>query len=102
MARWSSDSWESSPRKWRPCPRPLPRQLRVSTCFNGTIWGQDRCSASEVSDFGFVRTGIEELLRSRRALSSSYAYGYFLPDSGYNKTIFEYLQVPILPSYDEM
>ena len=45
-------------------------------------------------DFSFVDQAIRELLRSRKVLSSSYAYGYFLKDCGYNKTIFEYLQVP--------
>ena len=50
-------------------------------------------SASESTDFTFVTEAVEELLRSRRVLSSSYAYGYFLKDCGYNKTIFEYLQV---------
>ena len=44
------------------------------------------------ADLAFVRQGLDELLRSRRVLSSSYSYGYFLKDSGYNKTIFEYLQ----------
>lgn len=41
----------------------------------------------------FIQSALHELLRSRRVLSSSYAYGYFLKDCGYNKTIFEYLQV---------
>uniref|UniRef100_A0A915J9D8 RBR-type E3 ubiquitin transferase n=1 Tax=Romanomermis culicivorax TaxID=13658 RepID=A0A915J9D8_ROMCU len=47
---------------------------------------------SQSSDFSFVKDSISELLRSRKVLSSSYAYGYFLKDCGYNKTIFEYLQ----------
>lgn len=46
------------------------------------------------SDYlSFIQSALHELLRSRRVLSSSYAYGYFLKDCGYNKTIFEYLQV---------
>lgn len=48
--------------------------------------------SAEPLDFTFIQDSINELLRSRKVLSSSYAYGYFLKDCGYNKTIFEYLQ----------
>lgn len=51
-------------------------------------------SSAVTVDFSFISLAVEELLRSRKVLSSSYAYGYFLKDCGYNRTIFEYLQVP--------
>lgn len=41
----------------------------------------------------FVEEGVKELLKARRVLCGSYVYGYYLEDNGYNKTIFEYMQV---------
>lgn len=36
---------------------------------------------------------MRELLKARRVLCGSYVYGYYLEDDGYNKTIFEFMQV---------
>lgn len=44
----------------------------------------------------FVEEGVKELLKARRVLCGSYVYGYYLEDNGYNKTIFEYMQVKCL------
>lgn len=41
----------------------------------------------------FIEDGIRELLKARRVLCGSYVYGYYLEDDGYNKTIFEFMQV---------
>jgi ankyrin repeat/IBR domain-containing protein 1 len=43
----------------------------------------------------FVEDGVRELLKARRVLCGSYVYGYYLEDNGYNKTIFEFMQVTI-------
>ena len=42
----------------------------------------------------FIEEGIRELIKARRILCGSYVYGYYLEDNGYNKTIFEFMQVP--------
>lgn len=39
---------------------------------------------------------MKELLKARRVLCGSYVYGYYLEDNGYNKTIFEYMQVNLI------
>lgn len=44
----------------------------------------------------FLEEAIYELLRARRILCGAYVYGFYLEDNGYNKTIFEYLQVSLL------
>lgn len=44
-------------------------------------------------DLSFLEETIYELLRARRILCGAYVYGFYLEDNGYNKTIFEYLQV---------
>lgn len=41
----------------------------------------------------FIEDGVRELLKARRVLCGSYVYGYYLKDDGYNKTIFEFMQV---------
>jgi len=41
----------------------------------------------------FIEDGVRELLKARRVLCGSYAYGYYLEDDGYNKHIFEFMQV---------
>jgi len=41
----------------------------------------------------FIEEGIRELIKARRILCGSYVYGFYLEDNGYNKTIFEYMQV---------
>lgn len=41
----------------------------------------------------FIEDGVRELLKARRVLCGSYIYGYYLEDDGYNKTIFEFMQV---------
>lgn len=41
----------------------------------------------------FVEDGVRELLKARRVLCGSYVYGYYLEDNGYNKAIFEFMQV---------
>lgn len=41
----------------------------------------------------FVVSGVRELLKARRILCGSYVYGYYLQDNGYNKSIFEFMQV---------
>jgi ankyrin repeat/IBR domain-containing protein 1 len=43
----------------------------------------------------FVEDGVRELLKARRVLCGSYVYGYYLEDNGYNKIIFEFMQVSI-------
>ena len=58
------------------------RQIAASESFTNTA----------SFDPPFITAAIDELLRARKVLSSSYAYGYFLIDCGYNRTIFEYLQ----------
>lgn len=40
-----------------------------------------------------MEDGVRELLKARRVLCGSYVYGYYLEDNGYNKTIFEFMQV---------
>lgn len=50
------------------------------------------------SDLSFLEEAIYELLRARRILCGAYVYGFYLEDNGYNKTIFEYLQVRSLLS----
>ncbi|XP_066249800.1 ankyrin repeat and IBR domain-containing protein 1-like [Euwallacea similis] len=40
----------------------------------------------------FIEDGVRELLKARRVLCGSYAYGYYLEDDGYNKHIFEFMQ----------
>ena len=44
----------------------------------------------------FIEEGIRELIQARRILCGSYVYGYYLEDNGYNKTIFEFMQVNFL------
>lgn len=46
----------------------------------------------------FIEDGVRELLKARRVLCGSYIYGYYLEDDGYNKTIFEFMQVGHYPS----
>jgi ankyrin repeat/IBR domain-containing protein 1 len=41
----------------------------------------------------FIEDGVRELLKARRVLCGSYVYGYYLEDDGYNKAIFEFMQV---------
>lgn len=45
----------------------------------------------------FIEDGVRELLKARRVLCGSYVYGYYLEDDGYNKTIFEFMQVGLCP-----
>lgn len=45
------------------------------------------------TDAKFLEDAVKELLRARRVLCGSYVYGYYLEDNGYNKTIFEFMQV---------
>ncbi|XP_050293473.1 ankyrin repeat and IBR domain-containing protein 1-like [Anthonomus grandis grandis] len=40
----------------------------------------------------FIEDGVRELLKARRVLCGSYAYGYYLEDDGYNRHIFEFMQ----------
>lgn len=40
----------------------------------------------------FLGDAVWELLRARRILCGSYAYGYYMQDDGYGKTVFELLQ----------
>lgn len=47
----------------------------------------------------FVEDGVRELLKARRVLAGSYVYGYYLEDNGYNKTIFEFMQVKTILFY---
>lgn len=44
----------------------------------------------------FIEDGVRELLKARRVLCGSYVYGYYLEDDGYNKSIFEFMQVFVL------
>lgn len=43
----------------------------------------------------FIEDGVRELHKARRVLCGSYVYGYYLEDDGYNKTIFEFMQVSV-------
>lgn len=54
-----------------------------------------QCISIESAEKGtkFVEDGVRELLKARRVLCGSYVYGYYLEDNGYNKTIFEFMQV---------
>jgi len=47
----------------------------------------------------FIEEGIHELIKVRRILCGSYVYGYYLEDNGYNKTIFEFMQVTYIYIY---
>lgn len=47
----------------------------------------------------FIEDGVRELLKARRVLCGSYVYGYYLEDDGYNKTIFEFMQVCVSFDY---
>lgn len=51
------------------------------------------CTESAEKGTKFVEDGVRELLKARRVLCGSYVYGYYLEDNGYNKTIFEFMQV---------
>jgi hypothetical protein len=53
------------------------------------------CAESAEKGTKFVEDGVRELLKARRVLCGSYVYGYYLEDNGYNKTIFEFMQVII-------
>lgn len=44
-------------------------------------------------DTKFIEDAVKELLKARCVLCGSYVYGYYLIDNGYNKTIFEFMQV---------
>jgi ankyrin repeat/IBR domain-containing protein 1 len=44
-------------------------------------------------DTKFVEEAVRELLKARRVLKASYAYGFFLVGSKEKKTIFEFMQV---------
>ena len=50
----------------------------------------------ENADTTFIEGGIQELLRARRVLRASYAYGYFLTGNSDKKAIFESMQVDFL------
>lgn len=52
-------------------------------------------ASSELVDMSFLEEAIYELLRARRILCGAYVYGFYLEDNGYNKTIFEFLQVSL-------
>ena len=41
----------------------------------------------------FVEEAVLQLLKARRVLKCSYAYGYYLAETGYKKPIFEFMQV---------
>ncbi|XP_074650800.1 ankyrin repeat and IBR domain-containing protein 1-like isoform X2 [Tubulanus polymorphus] len=43
----------------------------------------------------FVEDAVHQLLRGRRVLKCSYVYGYYLDDSGYKRTIFEFMQTEL-------
>ncbi|XP_031559595.1 ankyrin repeat and IBR domain-containing protein 1-like [Actinia tenebrosa] len=46
-------------------------------------------------DTSFVEDAVRELLKARRVLKASYAYGYFLDGSKEKKTIFEFMQTEV-------
>lgn len=68
----------------------LSRMAMETAC--ATVERADSTTSTQ-PDLSFINQAMDELLRARNVLSSSYAYGYFLIDCGYNRTIFEYLQV---------
>ena len=39
---------------------------------------------------------VQQLLKARRILKSSYVYGYYLDGPGYKKIVFEFMQVGTL------
>jgi hypothetical protein len=41
----------------------------------------------------FIEDAVRELLKARRVLCGSYVYGYYLEDNGYNRAMFECMQV---------
>ena len=41
----------------------------------------------------FVQDAVHQLLKGRRVLKCSYAYGFYLGETGYKKPIFEFMQV---------
>ncbi|XP_064646454.1 ankyrin repeat and IBR domain-containing protein 1-like isoform X2 [Lineus longissimus] len=43
----------------------------------------------------FVEDAVRQLLKARRVLKCSYIYGFYLDDSGYKKTIFEFMQTEL-------
>lgn len=45
------------------------------------------------SETKFVEDAVTQLLKARRVLKCSYAYGYYLGETGYKKPIFEFMQV---------
>ncbi|ENN79423.1 hypothetical protein YQE_04067, partial [Dendroctonus ponderosae] len=50
----------------------------------------------------FIEDGVRELLKARRVLCGSYAYGYYLEDDGYNKHIFESMQNELEESTEKL
>ncbi|XP_060081495.1 ankyrin repeat and IBR domain-containing protein 1-like [Ylistrum balloti] len=43
----------------------------------------------------FVEEAVEQLLKARRVLKCSYAYGYYLDGPGYKKMVFEFMQTEL-------
>ncbi|XP_070570683.1 ankyrin repeat and IBR domain-containing protein 1-like isoform X2 [Ptychodera flava] len=52
-------------------------------------------SANASSETQFIVEAINELLKARRVLKFSYAYGYYLEDDNRTKTIFEFMQTEL-------
>ncbi|XP_077997276.1 uncharacterized protein LOC144450510 [Glandiceps talaboti] len=52
-------------------------------------------TANASSETQFIEDAINELLKARRVLKFSYAYGYYLEDDGRTKTIFEFMQTEL-------
>jgi len=44
----------------------------------------------------FIQGAVTQLLKARHVLKCSYAYGYYLEQIGYKKSVFEFMQVNII------
>lgn len=64
-------------------------------------WLSDYFLESSEKGTKFIEDGVRELLKARRVLCGSYVYGYYLEDDGYNKSIFEFMQVSKYVYYND-
>lgn len=68
-----------------------------SSSSNSLMWNWsnilDVLGVNGEAEIKFIECAVSELLKARRVLCGSYVYGYYLEDNGYNRTIFEFMQV---------
>lgn len=94
--KWRNLCWLVFAKKWKFWPRVWELTKKVGplnrVISQPIVWWWLSLEAIE-SSTKFIEDGVRELLKARRVLCGSYAYGYYLEDDGYNKHIFESMQV---------